>query len=71
MINSGKVREVPLIQTWLDNRHSLNDIEFDIEGHGRYFPDTRLILQVRKINVGGGVGWSPGPLVKFSFGIRI
>ena len=67
MINSGKVREVPLIQTWLDNRHSLNDIE----GHGRYFPDTRLILQVRKINVGGGVGWSPGPLVKFSFGIRI
>ena len=67
MINSGKVREVPLIQTWLDNRHALNDIE----GHGRYFPDTRLILQVRKINVGGGVGWSPGPLVKFSFGIRI
>ena len=27
---------------------------------GRSYPDTRLTFIVRKVNVGGGGGWTPG-----------
>ena len=39
-----------------DIRPELDKIHLIIEGHGRSFPDTRLIFQVKKVM---GVGWWP------------